>query len=1819
MGNGHVTSTSVEEILPLTPLQEGLLFHAQLAEDGPALYTMQLSALLSGPLDVAALRSACGQLLARHQSLRACFRQDKSNKTVQVVRREVALPWRQVDLSACDDELRGQRLEELTLEAQSARFDFTKAPLMRFLLVRLAPDQHRFIVTNHHVVVDGWSASVLLDELSELYRRSGDATGMPAPPPYRLFYSWLARQDRAAARAAWGTALAGLTGPTLLAPADPARQPVLPEEITVEVPGDLVSRLRSFARGHGLTLNTVFQGALGLLLGHATGRSDTVFGATVSGRSPEVQGIETMVGMLINTVPVRVRQDLNRPETVTALLARLQAEQSQLVAHHHLGLVDVQRLAGLTELFDTHLVFQNVPGGAVGAPGALPMSDMKIAGGTNYSLSITVRFTGETISMDVEYRPDLFDAAGARTLAAGLVRVLEQMAAQPDAPASQMEAVPAAERRALLAQGAGTATAAAPPADELLARLARTVPGAVAVACGPVTLTFGELAARASRLARRLITAGARPEDTVAVLLPRSADSIVALLAIATAGATYVPVDPGYPPARVQSMLTDAAPTAVITTSALAGTLAGLDAAIIALDDPACLDGLPDGPVRDGERHAPRSPGHAAYLIYTSGSTGRAKGVTVTRASLASLLAYQHAEIITPAAERAGRRLRAALVASLSFDASWNLIAWLLAGHELHILDDDTRRDSRELIRYTRQHHIDVIEITPSYATQLVEDGLLDPAGHRPSVLIMGGEAIPAPLWQRIAREPAVAGYNFYGPTECTIDTATSPITGSQPAIGRPVHNTACYVLDELLRPVPAGVPGDLYVAGTAVARGYHRQPALTAERFVACPYGPPGSRMYATGDQARRAPDGTLEFLGRTDDQAKIRGFRVEPAEIAATLAASPHVRQAAVTTRTDAAGTSQLIAYIVPATIPAQLDSIRQHAATQLPEHMVPATYVELDALPLTPNGKLDRTALPDPAHTEPTAGRAPRTARQEILCGMVAELLEREQVGIDDNFFELGGHSLLAMQFVGRARRVFGREITLRALFRAPTVAELDAVIDAADAARPPLRPQDRPGLVPLSFAQRRLWFLNRLEGPSPTYNISGAIRLRGPLDRRALAEAFGDLAGRHEALRTVFPEVEGEPRQRVLDARQAWPDLAVVDCEAGQLAAALHAAATHAFDVTTEAAPLRVTLFTVAPDEHALLVVVHHIAADGWSLAPMLRDLAVAYQARRDWRAPDWEPLPVQYADYTLWQLDLLGDASDPASIAAGQLAYWRQQLAGAPECLPLPTDRPRPPFPSYRGAAVPFTLDAELHGRLADLARRNGATMFMVFQAALATLLTRWGTGTDIPIGSPLAGRTDAALDDLVGFFVNTVVLRTDTSGNPTFRQLLHRVRETDLAAYDNQDIPFERVVEHLNPPRSLSWNPLFQVMLALQNTPRAAGLFPGLSVEMEAVDLVTAKVDLIIEASEDADDAGRPAGVHGQVQYAVDLFDPATARALADGLVRVLQEVSERPNAPVSRVEVIPADQQRALLARGAGPVVAEDLAGPDELLARQAAAAGGQTALVYGPVALTFGELAARASRLARRLITAGAGPEDRVVVLLPRCADSVVALLAIATAGATYVPVDPAYPTARVQHMLHDSAPVAVITTLALAGTLAGPDAAIITLDDPACLDGLADGPVGDDERRAPHSPDHAAYLIYTSGSTGRPKGVTVTRRSLANLMAFHRNEIVYPAAIRAGRRLRAALAYSLSFDASWNLVMWLLAGHELHILDDDTRRDSRELIRYTRQHHIDVSWAARPSPPPSGNGSPGSPQWPATTSTAPPSARSMPPPPALAGTTR
>ncbi|MFC7310684.1 amino acid adenylation domain-containing protein [Streptomyces monticola] len=1246
---------------------------------------------------------------------------------------------------------------------------------------------------------------------------------------------------------------------------------------------------------------------------------------------------------------------------------------------------------------------------------------------------------------------------------------------------------------------------------------AAATPTAVAVETDGATVTYAELNARANRIAHRLIARGTGPEDIVAVAVDASPDLVSSLLGIWKAGALYLPLDPGYPAERLAYMAADAAPRCLLTTRAVDTALGALAPHTERLYVDEAPTGTPResgdtdrvGTPREADDTNPvgRHTGHdqGVYVIYTSGSTGRPKGVVVTHGALSNFLDCMSDRYPL------GPGDTVVSTTPVSFDiAGLELYLPLLNGARLHLVPRHVTVDGNRLRRRLAEVRPTLMQGTPALWQLLREAGWRPDELPRGAHLLTGGEALPQDLAGFLADSGHADVWNLYGPTETTIWSTLAPVRPHEPVtIGGPLWHTGAHVLDERLREVPDGTAGELHLSGAGLARGYLGRAALTAERFVACPYGPPGSRMYRTGDVVRRGADGTLEFLGRTDEQVKVRGHRIELGEIEEALRARAEVAQARVVVREDTPGAPHLAGYVVPAPgASPQPAALRAALARWLPDHMVPAGVAVLDRFPLTPAGKVDRKALPPLAATRSPARRAAATPEEHTLVGLFRDILRIEDIGADDGFFELGGNSLLATRLIARVRDELGRELTVRTVFDEPSPAALARVL-ASGATAPARRapgPMERTGPVPLSYAQQRLWFLDRLEGPSTTYNLPIAVRLTGGLDLDALRSAVESLVHRHESLRTRFREGPGGAVQDIVPADRAEVPLVVRDVPADALDTAIDRAARHVFDLADDI-PFRAELLRTGATEGVLLLCIHHIASDGWSLAPLVRDLCTAYAAAHDGTADGAAPLPMNYADYTLWQRELLGAPDDPGSELSRQLTYWRETLAGAPERLDLPTDRPRPARASYRGDVIRFDVDAALTDRLLDLAGQRQVSLFMVVQAAVATLLTRLGCGSDIPLGSPIAGRADRALDDLVGFFVNTLVLRTDTSGNPAFTDLLERVKETNLAAYGHQDLPFEYLVEQLNPARSTSHHPLFQVMLVLQNNTEPHWELPGVRAVHETVPTQTAKFDLTIELTERFDAHGRPDGLRGEIEYATDLFDRDTAERIARYLRRVLDTVAADPRLPLAEIDVLdPAERYEALHHWNDTDRDLPDTAYP-ALFEEQAARTPDATALVCGDVSLTYAQLERRANQVAHWLIARGVGSEDIVAMALHRSPEMLPSLLGILKAGAGYLPLDPTYPPDRLAFMVADTTPKTLLTTGDVAAALPEEARALPRLewDDPHAvreLDTAPTHPPTDADRLRPLRLDDLAYVIYTSGSTGRPKGVAVTHRGIPNL---------------------------------------------------------------------------------------------------------------------
>ncbi|PPK66528.1 non-ribosomal peptide synthetase [Actinokineospora auranticolor] len=1633
--------------VPLSPAQRRLWFLHCL--EGPsANWNIPVVTHLTGAVDVPALRRALSDVVGRHEVLRTTFT-EHDGEPVQVV--GVVSVDLGVSTHAPAD------LDGVVAEHCAYPFDLAAEHPVHAHLARTGSDESVLVLVVHHIAGDGWSMGVLLDDLAAAYaaRTAGRSPQWsPLPVQYADYALWLGDREHDADLEFWAANLAGLPEELAL-PYDrprPARPSHAGAVVTVDIGPDTHARLRALARDRRATPFMVVQAAIAAVLTRSGAGTDLPLGTVVAGRADAA--LDHLVGFFVNSLVLRT--DTSGDPTFTELLDRVRRDGHAAYAHQHAPFDRVVERLRPNRTLARHPLFQvafgvedEAPGLRLAGVGATarkaPLDPAKF----DLLIGVVERADAGGMTATLTYATDLFDEVTVAGLGHRLARFLDAVAADPGARIGRVDVLGADERARLLVDW--NATAEVPPRTlpELYAEQVAAHGDTPAVEHAGASLTYAELDARANRVARLLAERGVGPEVPVAVSLPRSIDWVVAFLAVSKAGGVYVPVDPAYPAQRKQFVATDSGSVLLIADSP--GDL-GLSTLVLADTD---LSGYPDEPLNPGLDHR-----HLCYVIYTSGSTGTPKGVALPHTGL-TRLARRHREFVS------GPGHRVLQLASIGFDGSvWEVAMALLLGGTLVIAEPE------DLLTAAPGAAPDVTHllVTPSLLAALPDHAVPDGA-----VIVTASESCPQSLMDRWAATHPLQ--NSYGPTETTICATGGPLRAGDPVtIGGPVPNTDVYVLDDALQPVPPGVAGELYIAGTALARAYIGRPGLTAGRFIADPFGPAGTRMYRSGDVVRWGTDGRLRFVGRADDQVKIRGFRVELGEVQAALTEAPGVEHAAVLLREDRPGERRLVGYLTGTAHP---DAVRRALAARLPDYLVPSALVVLDALPVTTNGKLDRDALPAPSHD--STSRAARTPREELLCGIFAALLGLPDVGVHDGFFDLGGHSLLATRLANRIRTALGESVSIRTIFEHPTVAGLLGALDASAGAAVPLIALDpRPEEVPVSSAQRRLWLLRKLDEQAATYNISLASRVTGELDADALRLAVRDLMARHESLRTVFPEVDGVPVQRVLRSVEAPVEW--VPCAPEDVDAVVARERAHAFDLAAEP-PLRVAVVR----DHVVLVV-HHIAADGWSMGPLVRDLAAAYAARVAGAAPEWTPLPVQYADYTLWQREVLGELSDEDSVLARQVEFWRQALAGLPEELTLPVDRARPARPTHRGGAVSVDLPVDVLDALRAVARDHDATLFMVVRAALALTLTRLGAGTDLPFGTVVAGRDDEALDEVVGFFVNTVVLRTDTSGNPTFAELLARVRAADLAAYAHQDVPFDTLVERLRPARSLARHPLFQVMVSMAGD--GAGLvLPGSAPLGAPQDVAKFDLDVTVSAAE--------TGLLVRLGYALDLFDENTIACLGSRLAAVLRAVVADPAVRVGGIGVLSGTERDVLLARGIGD-------GPDvpgtvvSAFGERVVAAPDAEAVTDGVVSLSYRELDTRSSAFAELLAWRGVGAECVVPVLMDRSVDLVVVLLGIVKAGAAYLPLHTDAPHSRLTEVVAGNvSPLLVVD-----------DAHV---DDPFAKEQAALRGIVRPHDRVPASvcvalpavrPDQAAYVMHTSGSTGRSKGITVTHRGVVDL---------------------------------------------------------------------------------------------------------------------
>ncbi|MER7583147.1 amino acid adenylation domain-containing protein [Kitasatospora sp. NPDC097691] len=1756
---------------PTSFAQERLWFIDQL-RPGAADYLLPLVLRISGPLDAGMLVRAAQAVLDRHEVLRTRYPATQG-VPVQEIAEYAELPLEHVDLTHLQPTEREAEARSIVDRGIRRPFDLATELPLRLTLLRISDEEHLLLLVVHHIAFDGWSWGVLARELDAFYGAfTGGGTPVPEPLPvqYADFADWQREYlsgDRLTEELTyWHDRLAGLTPLDL--PTDrprPAVWDAAGDSVEFELAPGLVAAVGRLARANGATPFMVLLAAFQALLARHTGRSDVAVGTPVAGRS--LVEVEELLGFFTNTLVMRA--DLSGDPSFLDLLARVRESALDAFTHQEVPferLVDElapDRDLSRNPLFQVSFALQN----AAARPFTLPGLEVRVVptpgAGAAFDLTLHVlEHEDGTLSGSLQYATALFERESVQRLADHYGRLLAGLAADPKRPLSRFDLLDAAERDRLDEAGLGPVVARPDRClHELFAEQAAATPEATAVVFGTEEVTYGRLDRRADRLARRLIELGAGPEVPVAVSLRRGPDLVTALLAVLKAGSVYVPIDPEHPAARREHLLRDSGAALLIADAShdlpqfsADVVLDGGNPAFLDDGNPALLDGYGSGDL-------PRvDPAGAAYAVYTSGSTGLPKGVLVPHEGIRNRVLWTVERHGLAAGDRVLQKT------TIGFDAAmWEFLAPLVCGATIVLAPDGAHRDPAAMLRAVAEHGVTVLQLVPSVLSTLVDQpGLAECTSLR--LVFCAGEPLPARLCERLLSRVKVELYNTYGPTECSIDVTAWRYRADDHArtvsIGRPLDNLRILVLDRDDNLCPVGVPGELCVVGVGLARGYLGRPGLTAERFAPSPFPQqPGERLYRTGDRARWRTDGRLEYLGRIDDQLKVRGVRIEPGEVEGVLCAHPGVAAAVVGVQRRDDGDHRLIAHVVPEPA-AVLDAhgLRSHLAGRLPEAMVPSAFVLLDALPLTASGKVDRAALPapDPARTEAAGAYvAPRSPVEQTLAAIFAEVLGVERVGARDDFFALGGHSLLATRVAFRLRDALGVELPLAQVFALRTPARLAELIETGyrGVELPPITPAPRTGPLPLSSAQQRLWFLDRLEPGSAEYLVPTVLRLTGRLDEQALGRALDRVVDRHEVLRTRYTEVDGVPVQVVDPPRPLG--LAALDLR-GRTEQEVHEALAREtgrpFALDREP-PVRAALLRTAAEEWILALTFHHIATDAWSTEVIADEIGRFYRCfTAGLPLPEAAPA-VQYADFAAWQRDRL---SEP--VVAAQLDYWKEHLTGL-QPLELPTDRPRPAVRDPRGELLHVDVPADLGAAVAAVGRARSATSFMVLLAAFHVLLARYSGQCDLAVGTPVAGRTRAETEDLVGLFVNTVVLRADLSGAPTFAELLDRVRADAVQAYAHQDLPFERLVDELRPDRDLSRNPLFQVMFELLHTRRSPLEIDGVEVEELPADWQVAKFDLTVTFEEQPDGTLACAFEHSTA-----LFDRSTVERMAQHYLQLLRSAVGTPDARIGDLEMLTAPERRQLLTDWRGTPAEQPRACVPELFSARAAARPDALAVVFAgrtESRLTYGELNARANQLAHHLRAAGVGPESVVGVCLERGPDVVVALLGVLKAGGCYVPFDPEHPAERLAFMLADAGAGTVLTHSRFADRLAGGRATVISLDGDRAR--LERQPTTDPAVTV--DPEQLAYVIYTSGSTGQPKGVLIQHGSYA-----HHCEVIAEA-YDIGADDRVVLLSALTFDVAMDqMAATLLAGATV-VVSDPLFWSPAELADRLAEHRVTI----------------------------------------------
>ncbi len=1754
---------NIKDILPLTPMQQGMLFHSLINPEAEV-YTEQLSCKIKGTLNIDAFKKAWQNVFNKHDALRASFIWEDLEQPLQIIYKNINLPFTFLDWTEKKHTDIKEQINKLEADERIKGFNLKKAPLTKFVIIKLGENEFYFIWSYHHLLFDGWSTPIVFKDFLESYDASVKNFEIKnsITRAYRDFIAFLKNQDEEKQKSFWKKYLAGFETPTKL----PYSKFNVTEKgynkIRNTFGADISQKIHTFSKENNITLNTLIQSAWAFVLHNYFQNEDILYGVTVSGRSVDLEGIENIVGLFINTIPLRTK--IKKDGKVIDWLKTNQNNFSESLMYEYTPLVNIHKwsnIPGTEELFNSILVVENYPvdESIKQTKSELNIENLSTVEKTNYPITL-VAATGKVLAFDIAYQTEHFDEETIRRLLKQIEIAMSNFVNNPNALLNEINILTDKEKENIIKW---SSTEKVLPEFNIINKwfenIVRMYEDSVAISYNKKSLSYSELNFKANQLANYLIDKEIGREDIIGICIGKSFEMVTASLAVLKTGAAFVPLDPDYPEERLNYIVDDAKIKLLLTVGDNDKIFKNKNIKIINLDTlknkiDEKKKSNPDIEINDE---------NLAYVIYTSGSTGKPKGVMLQHKGFCNLIKRMHEDF------KVTENSNVLQFASYSFDASVaEIFLPLLIRAKLTIIDKEVAISPDTLIDFMNKEGVTHATLPPSLLTLLDENKI---KGNKTFVSV--GDSCSWNIAERFSNK--VNFLNGYGPTEASVGTTWSIVDLEQKyfsftaPIGKPIGNAKVYLLNKDLQSVPVGGIGEIYIGGIGLARGYLMKPELTAERFLPNPFSSvKGERIYKTGDTARFLFDGSIEFIGRVDFQVKIRGFRIEPGEIESQLNSFTEIKNSVVIAVKDSNGNERLIAYIISDEKNIDSEEIKNKLRNTLPEYMIPFAIIQLEEFPLTPNGKVDRKILGNIDKLDKLinneVNELPGNANEEIIANIWKDVLKLNQVGIRQNFFEIGGHSLLATQIISRLNESFGIQLPIKYIFDYPTISTLSAEIEKfsnnTNNNLPDITKIDRTQKIPLSFSQKRLWFLNELKPNDPSYNITNAFRLIGKLNIDAFIKSIKLVVQKHEILRTVFINEHGAPYQKILqeiDLDIQQNDFSNLSLEEAELNAKGIAVKESQKVFNLSKGPLlKIVLIKLNDEQNILIFTIHHIIADGWSIPILIKDIADTYNTIIKNEEVKPEKLGIQYADYSVWQKTFL-----ESDVYKTQLEYWKNKLAGIPPLLELPLDKPRPSVQTFNGSKLSFSLKPELTEALNKVSQKEGVTLYMTMLAAFQLLLSKYSNQDDFVIGTPIAGRNKKEIESLVGFFVNNLVIRAEFNNQLTFRKLLKNVRATSLEAYSNQDLPFEKLVEELQPVRDMSHAPIFQVMFVFQNLPFDSLGISDIELEPVKIETGTTTFDLSLTLSENKN------SIHAEFEYNTDLFYESTIEKLIQHYKLILEKLVANIKSKVSKIELLTVEEKNKFINK-------YNNTGTDfnyhttvhEIFEKITNKYEGEIALKFNDYEnninkeLTYSELNKKANKLANYLISKNILTEDKVAICLNRSLDLTTAIIAALKSGGAFLPVDPNYPDDRINYMLKDSDAKFIITTKNLLPKINNTTAELIIIDEIE-YDNLSDENLG-----LTIHPENLAYVIYTSGSTGRPKGTMLSHKGLCNLANVQKK------AFDISNKSKVMQFSSLSFDASvWETVMALLNGATLQLTSNEIISSGQELSNLLEKENV------------------------------------------------